>query len=172
MWMRGPLRGLGGVVGLHGFVLLMVGMAVAWVVTLLCASALPRPLVAGTIVVATAIFTLAPPLLSSDVFNYIAYGRLGMHGINPYAHGPAALMTDPVYPYTGHLWKRDPSAYGPLFTLISQALAPLGTAGALWAMKLIAGLSSLGCAALVWLIAKRLDKSPAFAAAGTVRPPS
>ena len=35
------------------------------------------------------VFLLAPPLLSQDVFSYIAYARLGVeHGLNPYAFRP------------------------------------------------------------------------------------
>jgi alpha-1,6-mannosyltransferase len=164
-WLIGPLPALGGQLTLNAFELLICGLAAAWLMTLLCAAALPRWAVPATIVVTTLIFTLAPPLLSQDVFNYIAYGRLQIHGINPYAHGPAALSHDPVYPFTGHLWKHAPSAYGPLFTLISAALAPLGTAVSLWAMKALAGLATLGTAGLVWLTARRLGRSPAFAAA-------
>ena len=164
-WMRGPLASHGSIISLRSFILLMAVMALAWLVTLLCAEALPRWAVPAAIVVATAIFTLGPPLLSSDVFNYIAYGRLGMHGINPYAHGPAALMSDPVYPYTGHLWKHDPSAYGPLFTGVTQVLAPLGTAASYWALRVLTGVAALACAALVWLTARRLGRPPALAAA-------
>jgi alpha-1,6-mannosyltransferase len=164
-WMRGPFASHGGFLTLHGFMLLMAAMAVGWLVVLLCARALPAWAIPATAVVATLIFTLAPPLLSTDVFNYIAYGRLAQHGINPYLHGPLALKHDPVYAYTGHLWKRSPSAYGPLFTLLSTALAPLGVAAAMWALKVLAGLASLACAALIWVAAKRLDRPAPVAVA-------
>src|SRR5436305_1834892 len=50
--------------------------------------------------------------------------------------------------------------YGPLFTLISYALVPLGVAGTMWALKALAGLAALGCAALVWMCARRLGTRP------------
>jgi Glycosyltransferase family 87 len=162
-WMRGPLRGAGAPLPIHGFILLMAAMVVAWVVALICARALPVWLVAGATVAATAIFTLAPPLLSTDVFNYIAYGQMGAHGINPYLHGPVALHGQPVYGYTGHLWKRVPSAYGPVFTWLSYPLSRLGLSGALWSFKALTGAACLASAGFVWATARRLGVSPAFA---------
>ena len=100
-------------------------------------------------------------LLSTDVFSYIAYARMGVeHGINPYLHGPAAISHDPVFRYVGHDWRQVESAYGPLYTLISYPLAPLGVEGALWAMKLEALLASLGTLALVWRCAKARGYDP------------
>jgi hypothetical protein len=164
-WMRGLFASSDAPLSLNHFMLLMAVMAVAWVVVLLCARTLPAWSIPAAAVVATLIFTLAPPLLSTDVFNYIAYGRLAQHGINPYVHGAGAMKHDPVYAYTGHLWNRTPSAYGPLFTLLSTALAPLGIAASLWAFKALAGAASLACAALIWLAAKRLDRSAPLAVA-------
>src|SRR5256885_4806046 len=38
------------------------------------------------------LFLLAPPLLSQDVFSYVAYARLGVeHHLNPYVHAPTAI---------------------------------------------------------------------------------
>ena len=70
------------------------------------------------------------------------------HGINPYLHGPAAISHDPVFYYVGHDWRHVATAYGPLYTLLSYPLAPLGVEGALWGMKLMALLASAGTLAL------------------------
>ena len=71
-----------------------------------------------------------PILISTDVFSYIAYARMGVvHGMNPYLHGPFAILCDPVYRYVGTDWKHVATAYGPLYTLISYPLAPLGRDG-------------------------------------------
>ena len=76
---------------------------------------------------------LAPPLVSTDVFSYQAYARMGaIYGTNPYLHGPYAITLDPVYPYIGANWFQTPSAYGPLFTVFSYAFATLSIAPALW----------------------------------------
>ena len=94
---------------------------------------------------------VGPVLISTDVFSYIAYARMGVeHGLNPYLHGPAAISHDPVFGYVGHVWRRVATAYGPFYTLLSYPLAPLGVEGALWGMKLEALLASAGILALSW----------------------
>ncbi len=109
------------------------------------------------------LFLLAPPLLSQDVFSYIAYARLGVeHSLDPYTHAPVDIPNDAVYPFAGS--KTAESVYGPAFTLLTYPLAPLGVAGAYWVLKVIAALSSLGIVALVWRAAQRLGRDPLPAA--------
>jgi alpha-1,6-mannosyltransferase len=105
-----------------------------------------------------------PILLSTDVFSYIAYARMGVeHGINPYLHGPIAIDGDPIYHYVGQDWKHVATAYGPLYTLLSYPLAPLGLKGALWGMKVEALLASLGTLALTWRCARIRGFDPVVA---------
>ena len=71
------------------------------------------------------ILLLGPPLVSQDVFGYLGYARLGaLHGLDPYSHIPAEAPGDAIFPFVGWPFKHSP--YGPLFTLGSYALAPLG----------------------------------------------
>jgi len=105
-----------------------------------------------------------PVLLSTDVFSYIAYARLGVeHGLNPYLHGPAAASSDPVFKYVGEDWIHVATAYGPLYTLLSYPLAALGVVGALWGMKLEALLASAGTLALTWRCARARGFDPVAA---------
>jgi hypothetical protein len=105
-----------------------------------------------------------PILLSTDVFSYIAYARMGVeHGLNPYLHGPSAIAGDPILAYVGHDWYRVATAYGPLYTILSYPLAPLGIVGALWAMKVEALLASAGTLALTWRCARARGFDPAVA---------
>ena len=107
---------------------------------------------------------VGPVLISTDVFSYIAYARMGVeHGLNPYLHGPAAISHDPVFVYVGHVWRRVATAYGPFYTLLSYPLAPLGVEGALWGMKVMALASSAGIMALVWRSALWRDLDPVLA---------
>ncbi len=107
---------------------------------------------------------IGPILLSTDVFSYIAYARMGVeHGLNPYLHGPAAISSDPVFKYVGHDWRKVATAYGPLYTLLSYPLAPLGVDGALWGMKLMALLASAGTLALTWRCARARHFDPVWA---------
>ena len=107
------------------------------------------------------------------MFSYIAYARMGVeHGVNPYLHGPAAIVGDPVYHYVGHDWKHVATAYGPLYTLLSYPLAPLGVTGALWGMKLEALLASAGTLALLWRCARAARLRPGVGPAGRRRQPA
>jgi alpha-1,6-mannosyltransferase len=87
-----------------------------------------------------------------------------LHGISPYLHGPNAITGDPSYPFTGLTWVGTPSVYGPLFTLLSYAIAPLGLAAAMWTFKLLSAAASLACVALVWSCARRRGVAPLPAA--------
>jgi hypothetical protein len=118
----------------------------------------------GLLVALHALIFIGPILLSTDVFSYIAYARMGVvHGINPYTHGPIAIAGDPVFKDVGVDWVHVASAYGPVYTLLSYPLAPLGVAGALWGMKLEALAASAGTLWLTWRCARIRGFDPAFA---------
>jgi hypothetical protein len=109
---------------------------------------------------------LAAPLISTDVFSYQAYARMGAdYGVNPYLNGPAAIRLDRVFPYVGAKWSYIPSAYGPVFTALSYVLAPLSIAASVIAYKSIAALASLALVALVWRCARLRGIDPVRAAA-------
>ncbi len=114
-----------------------------------------------------AVVLLAPPLVSTDIFSYQVYARMGsLFGINPYVIGPHALGPgDPVFQYVGAKWSYIPSVYGPVFTAFSYILAPLSVAASVAAYKLIATLASLGIVALVYNAARLRNVDPARAAA-------
>ncbi|MEA2492623.1 MAG: alpha,6-mannosyltransferase [Thermoleophilaceae bacterium] len=163
-WLLGPLR-FAGASGADGplagplfYAALWVALAL-YVVVLLAARSIGVRLALGAVAGLHLAFLLAPPLLSHDVFSYIAYARLGVaNHLNPYAHGPIAIPHDPGFAYAGSVGAV--SAYGPLFTLLTYPLSPLGVPAALWVLKVIAALSSLGVVALVWRIAKLLGRDP------------
>jgi Glycosyltransferase family 87 len=106
-----------------------------------------------------------PILISTDVFSYLAYARMGVvHGIDPYTHGPVAIAGhDAVYRYVGHNWLRVATAYGPIYTLLSYPLGLLGVVGGLWGMKVYALLASAATLALTWHVARRRGHDRIFA---------
>jgi hypothetical protein len=163
-WMRGPLADISSQLAVHRFVVLLAVMSIAYVVVLVVAPQLPARIVLAVIALLVVMLAVAPPLLSTDVFDYVAYARMGTHGVNPYAHGTVDFVYDPSYPYVGHFWNSTPTAYGPLFTLLSYAFVPLGVGGAMWAFKALAALATLGCVALAWRIAPLLGRHPLRAA--------
>ena len=55
------------------------------------------------------------------------------------------------------------TAYGPLYTLMSYPLAPLGVVGALWGMKFVRAARLGHHAVLTWRVARRRGLDPVFA---------
>ena len=161
-WILGPIASLGnhdlpiaGPIAAASFGLLTLG----WLLVLRDAESLPLRAVMWAIGVIYAMLLIAPPLLSTDVFTYLSAGRLEvLHGINPYLHGPVVKPEDPVFGWTGLVWCDTPTVYGPIFSLISAALANSSLAFGLWTLKLVAALSALACAALTWSIAKAIGR--------------
>ena len=164
-WMAGPLHGLAGrPLSAHMYAVLFVGMCVSYALSLATARHLDTRAALVAVAVLHALFLLAPPLLSADVFGYIDYARIGVaHSLDPYAHGPASAPHDAVFSYMR--WRGDmPSPYGPLFTLGSYALAPLSVAASLWVLKTAAALASLATVWFVYDCARRLRIAPLRAA--------
>ncbi|MGE3287963.1 MAG: polyprenol phosphomannose-dependent alpha 1,6 mannosyltransferase MptB [Pseudonocardia sp.] len=63
-----------------------------------------------------------PPLLTRDMYSYLAQGALPLAGFDPYAVGPEALpgpLADNVHSF----WQDTPAPYGPLFILVAKAVA-------------------------------------------------
>jgi alpha-1,6-mannosyltransferase len=158
------LQGIGERLGYRVFLIALLLAAGAYALLLALARAIPKR---GAIVLIGALHAIVlagPILLSTDVFSYIAYARMGVeHGINPYLHGPIVISHDPIYRFVGPDWKHVATAYGPLYTLLSYPLAPLGVKGALWGMKLVALAASVGTLVLTWRCARARAIDPVLA---------
>jgi hypothetical protein len=141
------------------FVGALVILFACWLVAMALAPRVRVAWIAATLVATHVIYFLSPPLSLTDLFNYLHYGRTGANaGLNPYVVLPIATRHDAAYIYSN--WHHLPSPYGPLFTLVTYALAPLPLPTAYWVWKAIVALASLGCLALVWWLARRLGRSP------------
>ena len=135
-----------------------------YLAVLAAAPALGRRVVWATIVLAVAVFAVAPVLLSHDVFSYVDYARLGVvHGLDPYVQPPLAAPHDPAFADVA--WTEATSAYGPLFTLATYPLAWLPVGAAVAVLKAVAALSVLALAALVGRLAAWRGADPLRAAA-------
>jgi Glycosyltransferase family 87 len=163
-WLHGPLSGLSLDLAATGLAWLLVAMFAGYLLVLACADTIPARTGIAAIVALHALYLLAPPLLSSDVFGYIDSARLGtLHGIDPYSAKSTHVPPDAVHLY--RRWGTDlPSPYGPLFTLLSYALVPLGIAGALWGLKALVAIAGLAVVWLVWRCATALGRDPLRAA--------
>jgi alpha-1,6-mannosyltransferase len=144
-----------------GLFLALLYVAIAAWATLyfLCRPLEPRA-TAVLIGVLVTIFTLAPPLLSLDVFSYISYARLAAEGLDPYEHAPAALGADPAASRVED-FRFATSVYGPLFVAATYPLGFAGVGFALWALKLLAGLA----VAVIALLTARIARLRGLAAA-------
>ncbi len=165
-WMAGPLGGLlPGMTG-SGTTLKywvtgsIVVMYLSYLVLLRCTPELPVRWVLGAILAVHVIFVLSPPLTLTDVFNYINYGRMEVvHNLNPYTTIPILEPhNDPSYGLSN--WHELRSPYGPLFTMLTFLVVPLGVAGSFWALKVVLAAASLGTIALVWKCARLLGRDP------------
>ncbi len=169
-WMAGPLGGLwpGLTRNTTALRYVFTGMLVAMYVSYLLALAYVPSIAEhvrarwaiAAVVGVHAIFFLAPPMSLTDVFNYINYGRMEVvHHLNPYTTYPILEPHgDPSYALSN--WHQLLSPYGPLFTLLTFALVPLGVAASFWAIKTVLMAASLGTILLVWRCARLLDLDP------------
>ncbi|HTD78088.1 MAG TPA: glycosyltransferase 87 family protein, partial [Chloroflexota bacterium] len=141
----------------------IVAMFITYLLALRYAATLPARGVIAAVVLVHALFLLAPPMALTDVFNYINYGRMEVvHHLNPYTTIPILEPhSDPSYSVSN--WHQLLSPYGPLFTLLSFAVVPLGVAASFWALKVILVAASLATIALVWRCARLLGRDPVMA---------
>ena len=165
--------GLSGVFGnagidLHagGAIAVLAVMFVSYVVVVQAAGQLSGRTVMLLIAAMYTLVVLAPPLISTDIFSYQAYARMGsMYGANPYLNGPHAIFLDPIFNYIGAKWSYIPSVYGPVFTIFSYLVAPLSLAASILAFKGLAAVSSLAVVAVVWHLARARGVDPVRAVA-------
>lgn len=89
-----------------------------------------RPLVWGYALIAGLVLVAIWPVTSTDVFDYLFRGRMAaQYGANPYILPPNRFNNDPLFRYVG--WPNAPTAYGPLWELMSGRMAALGGASVL-----------------------------------------
>jgi hypothetical protein len=168
-WMAGPLGGL--LPGLtrnsttlkYLFSGAIVVMYVSYLLALVYVPRLRSRWAIAAVLAVHAIFFLAPPLALTDIFNYVNYGRMEVvHGLNPYTSIPILEPhTDPSYDLSN--WHQLLSPYGPLFTLLTFVVVPLGVAASFWVLKGMLALASLGTLLLVWKCARLLGRDPVAA---------
>lgn len=159
-WLIGVFRPLGAATlagsdaGVTYYLPLMLSL-ILWGAVVWLAPSLKEKWLLWTAIGLQAVFVLAPPLLSQDVFSYIAYARLGVeHGLNPYAFRPFDIPGDPVFGFAGS--KDAVDVYGPYFTLLTYPLALIGVPAAFWSLKLVASAACVGLLLIVRSLAERV----------------
>ena len=141
---------------------------VAWVVGSALLRRVRKPPTAAVLAIAAVIQLAplaAPTLLSSDVYTYWAYGRVGaVHDANPYADPPQAFPGDPAYARMGETWRDVTTLYGPLFTAASEVHATTVGASASTAAVVYRAAAAVAMILIVLMVAW-LAPRPAFGAA-------
>jgi len=165
-WMAGPLGGLwpgltrNSSIQKDYFTGALALMYVAYIAGIRYVPRVPLRLVIAAILAVHVILVLAPPLALTDVFNYVNYGRMEIvDHLNPYTTTPIyEPHTDPSFVLSN--WHQLLSPYGPLFTMLTFLLVPLGVAGSFWAIKGILCVTSLAIIFLVYRCAQHLGRNP------------
>jgi hypothetical protein len=165
-WMAGPLGGLWPGLTRNPTTLKdiftgsVIVMYASYVVVLRHGEQLRTATVVAAVLVIHMILFVAPPLTLTDIFNYINYGRMeAIHSLNPYTTIPI-LEPHSDSSFVLSNWHHLLSPYGPLFTLLSFAVVPLGVAGSFWAFKAILMGASLATIMLVYRCAQLLGRDP------------
>ncbi len=101
-----------------------------------------------------AVMVSLTPVGSSDTASYAAYGRIAELGGNPYTTNPLrALGANSLYTQAvGVVWKKTPSVYGPIATLVQKFAASIGGADAattIWILMILNGLVFIGVGVLL-----------------------
>ncbi|HEY3775267.1 MAG TPA: glycosyltransferase family 87 protein [Solirubrobacteraceae bacterium] len=160
----GPLAWLGPDIHLGGLIALFTIMCVCYATLVRLGSQLPARAIVVGVVLLHLVMALAPPLMSTDVFSYGAYGRMdALYKINPYVNGPYSIRYDSYFPFIGAKWVSTPTAYGPLFTGISALMGHLHLKAATLIYKLLTVVCSLIAIGGVAKAAQRLGRDVAQA---------
>ncbi len=92
-------------------------------------------------------FAIGPPLMSTSVYSYAAYGLVQRRGHDPYSYVPSRLGDSPAVAAIDPGSRGTPSGSGPLGTLIQHLAVSAGSGSALGA---VIALRIVAVAAVVW----------------------
>jgi Glycosyltransferase family 87 len=155
----GPLAWIGPDVHLGGVIALFTIMCLCYAALVRYGALLSARVIVGAVVGLHVVMALAPPLMTTDVFSYLMYGRMdAIYQIDPYLKGPIAIQHDSYFPFVGAQWGTTPTAYGPLFTGLSALMGHLHLKAATLTYKLLTVISSLIAIGGVAKAAQRLER--------------
>jgi len=81
--------------------------------------------VAAVIVLWAIPVSLGPPLLSNDVYSYVAQGEMSSRGIDPSSTGPIQLGRNDFTSGADPYWRAAPAPYGPVAVAVSRTAVEL-----------------------------------------------
>jgi hypothetical protein len=149
--------------------LLVVGL-IAWVLLIALGWArgtLPLKMVVAAIAVMLVCAVATPSSQSKDVYSYAMYGRIVTeHHTTPYNSYPMHFEGDPMRRHVSWVWQRTPDIYGPAFTVVMAALAPVIGESTFLARFLYQLIAALAIGALLLLLWRRTRSPLALAFVG------
>ncbi|WLP93298.1 polyprenol phosphomannose-dependent alpha 1,6 mannosyltransferase MptB [Gordonia sp. NB41Y] len=121
-----------------------------------------------TLLVWIAPIIVAPPLLSKDVYSYLAQSAIAYHGMDPYKVSPLrGLGVENVLTRSvPNLWRDTPAPYGPFFLWIGKGITAVTGDSITAAIFLHRVVALIGLALIVWALprlARRCGVSPVAA---------
>jgi len=155
------------------FLLGLILLGVGWLGLIWRAGRIADPrralIVVGAVIALWAIpVSLGPPLLSNDVYSYVAQGEMASRGIDPGSNGPAALGRNDWTSAADPVWRAAAAPYGPVAVFTSRTVVEAAghdPALALWFYRVVV-IAGIAMAAIgVSLIASRSGVAPAVAVA-------
>ena len=84
-------------------------------------------IIVGVVIALWAIpVSLGPPLLSNDVYSYVAQGEMASRGLDPSSVGPVELGRNDFTSGADPVWRSAPAPYGPVAVLAARTAVELG----------------------------------------------
>ncbi|ADP80113.1 polyprenol phosphomannose-dependent alpha 1,6 mannosyltransferase MptB [Pseudofrankia inefficax] len=97
---------------------------------------------------------VGPPILSLDVYSYVAQGVMVSSGLDPYTAGPALLGSAPAALAADPIWQNTPSPYGPVGLALFHAVAALTGGRVVRSVLLLRFVTTLAVVALAWCLTR------------------
>lgn len=115
-----------------------------------------------------------PPLFSRDVYSYAAQGEMVSRGLNPYAHGPAALGPNPYLSLVDPIWRNARAPYGPAWERLAGGIVQLARHDVIVTIAGFRFVALIGIVLIAWgvpALARSVGRDPAAALALAVLNP-
>ena len=108
------------------FLLGLILLAIGWLGLVHRAGRIADPrraiIVVGAVIALWAIpVSLGPPLLSNDVYSYVAQGEMSSRGIDPSSVGPVELGRNDFLSGADPTWRSAPAPYGPVAVIAARS---------------------------------------------------
>ncbi len=108
----------------------LVLLACGWLGLVHCAGRISDPrravVIIGAVIALWAIpVSLGPPLLSNDVYSYVAQGEMASRGIDPSSVGPIELGRNDFTSGADPVWRSAPAPYGPVAVIAARSAVEL-----------------------------------------------